>query len=155
MKRFRHLFLRLKHTTTGTNIAITFALVTSTVIAIILLPAAPARTEHLYTKQPTRPAAPPTAQQVRAMGSAFSSGSETEIREVIALPDGQQIQSEALQALASEAISFDTATFRDSHNGTATIQATVRSNFGQTSVWSVRLLNIDGRWKVSDTEPRP
>jgi hypothetical protein len=108
----------------------------------------------IWSIKPTRAASPLTMSQAAQFSSALTSDSETRLSSVVALPPNQQLTPNVLQQLASLGnVTFDVATFHDNHNGTATITAHIEHPApGTGSAWTVQLLNVNGQWKISETE---
>lgn len=103
---------------------------------------------------PTKSPHPLTNQQSIQMSKELSSGSESEIRSAVALPNGQPLDKNAMQQIASLGkITFDTSTFHDNHDSTATVAAQIMSPQGTKQSWIVHLIDIDSQWKISYTEP--
>ena len=108
---------------------------------------------HMLLTKPTKTAPPMTSDQAEQLSKDLSSGSETAVRSAVALPSGQTLDPDALQQTAALGlVNFDTSTFYDNNDGTATVTAHIintKTNTNQT--WTVQLLNVDGKWKISST----
>ena len=119
-------------------------------LGVILVPgwAKQPAANPLDQTKPTKSAAPLSASQAKQLGQKLS-GSETDLRSAVAIANDQPIDADARKQIAAlSPITFDAATFRDRHDGTATVTAHTAN--GRT--WQTVLINIDGQWKVSTTE---
>ncbi len=126
-------------------------------VYVILWLARPTQSsQDIFQTKPTHQAAPLTAQQATKLSEELTSGSESEVESAVALPQGQKLNSGVVQALASLGpITFDISTFHDNHDGTATITASIAHPTPSTSQeWTVLLLDVDGQWKISFTDPK-
>lgn len=112
--------------------------------------------QNIFQTKPTRQAAPLTAQQAAKLSEELTSGSESEVESAVALPQGQKLNSGVVQELASLGpITFEISTFHDNHDGTATITASIaHPTPGTSRDWTVQLLDVEGQWKISFTEPK-
>ncbi len=102
-----------------------------------------------------RPAAVPafTEQVARSLEAELTSGDQKRMREVLAISPKQEVDDAAIAALTGLRVSFDVTTFRPASDTTATVKANVSGP--QASAWLVTLVQVDGKWKVSTTEPAP
>jgi hypothetical protein len=107
----------------------------------------------LQTK-PSKQAPPLDTARAREMSSALASDSITRLRSVIDLPDNQRLSSSSLgQLKAISPVTFDSSTFRDHHDGTARIVAHIAHPGSGASNWDILLINRDGKWKISFSDP--
>lgn len=106
---------------------------------------------------PGRSAAPLTPQAAQQLSAALAAGTEAALASAVALPAGQTLDPSALlQIQALGPVTFDTATFHDDHDGTATVTAHLKSpaaGSNAASAWTVHLIDAGGQWKISLTEP--
>ena len=101
-----------------------------------------------------RPAPPLTDDQSVQMSKQLTSGSESDLRTSIALPNDQKLAPGVIQQLASLGkITFNTSTFHDNHDGTATVTAQVISPQGTKQNWVVTFVDVNGQWKINSTDP--
>jgi hypothetical protein len=87
----------------------------------------------------------------------LTAGTEGSLRSAVALSTTQTLDPGALQQLhAMGPVIFDASSFHDDHDGTATITARLaKPAAGSVSTWTVQLIDVDGQWKISLTEPSP
>ena len=114
----------------------------------------PATQTSQVPDKPAQAATAITPQQAKDMGDKLSSGQEADFRTVVAVADSQQLNQDAIRAIAvTGPVTLDAATFHDNGDGTASIVAHLaKPDSGSSSNWTLQLLNVDGSWKVSFTD---
>jgi hypothetical protein len=87
----------------------------------------------------------------RSLAAELTSGDQKRVREVLAISPNQEMDTAAIAELTGLHVSFDVATFRSTSDTMGTVEANL--NGPQSSAWLVTLVKVDGKWKVSTTEP--
>jgi len=86
------------------------------------------------------------------LGSELRSGTESSVADAVALPSAARLLPAALRQLASlRSVTFAFGSFRDHHDGTGTIQATVVDQSGASTAWNVTLVVRGGEWRIDDS----
>ncbi|MDI5978223.1 hypothetical protein [Amycolatopsis magusensis] len=98
----------------------------------------------------TAPAPRLTAQEAESLAVRVTSGEVGAVRSAVTVSPGQELDAAAIDGLASlKPLTFDLASMRDA--GESTVEISAQGSGG--SRWMVRLLLVDGEWKISTTEP--
>ncbi len=91
-----------------------------------------------------------SAQRADEITAQLASGNETGVREVLALPPGQDLDPGFAQDLAALDLEIDESTFEATGPDEGTVDATTNSG----TVWETRLSRIEGAWFVVSTTPK-
>ncbi|WP_194904121.1 hypothetical protein [Catenulispora rubra] len=118
-------------------------------------------TDGPWPPKPGRSAGGFTAQQAVTLSGDLAAGTDAGVRAAVALPAGQSLDPGTLRQIkALGPVAFDSSTFHDDQDGTATVVARLGGQAGQPaagsgggSKWTVHLIDADGQWKISLTEP--
>ncbi|MCX2950188.1 hypothetical protein [Lentzea sp. NEAU-D7] len=128
-------------------------------LVVVVVGAATALTLYFVRSAPPQASPPPTSsapaaptlseQQAAFLTTELTSGDEKRLRAVVAVADGQQIESAAVAQFATLApLTFDVSSFQDNGDGTAKVTA-LR---GGSPMWTVYLVLVGEAWKISSTE---
>jgi hypothetical protein len=107
-----------------------------------------------FATAPATPAPPLNKQRGDQIARDLDIASADSLRDAIALPAGQVLDPAAGDQLRSLGITLEVSTFHDNGDGTATVTAHLaHPAAGAPADWTVHLIDEDGQWKISLTEP--
>lgn len=105
------------------------------------------------THRSERPLPPPvTTQGAQRLATELRSGDPLLVAQAVALPSGVALTAAAADQLSGyRAITIDAASFAVGPDRTASVDAAVTNAKGVRKPWRFYLVDVDGRWMISET----
>jgi len=92
-----------------------------------------------------------TAERAETLSKELSSGRESELRDVVAIPRGIALDPVGIKALTTRSFRIDQGSFRRVGSTNASVAVQVDAAHGLVQRWQILLVYSDGRWKLDDT----